>query len=84
LVNYVVAPEQLQQKTSEILSKLRELSGTSLESARRAIDLGRGRSIDEALAEVENIYLHELMKSEDANEGVRAFMEKRKPVWRNK
>ncbi|HEV7395877.1 MAG TPA: enoyl-CoA hydratase-related protein [Pyrinomonadaceae bacterium] len=84
LVNHVVPPEQLQQKTTEILSKLRELSGTSLESTRRAIDLGRGRSINDALAEVENIYLHELMKSEDANEGVRAFMEKRKPVWRNK
>jgi len=83
LVNHVVPPEQLQQKLSEILSKLRELSGTSLESTRRAIDLGRG-SLNDALAEVENIYLHELMKTEDANEGVLAFMEKRKPVWRNK
>lgn len=84
LVNHVVPAEQLQQKTAEILAKLRELSGPSLEATRRAIDLGRGRSLDEALAEVENIYLHELMKTEDANEGVKAFMEKRKPVWRNR
>lgn len=84
LVNHVVAPEQVQQKADEILSKLRELSGSSLEATRRAIDLGRGRSMDAALTEIENVYLHELMKTEDANEGVRAFMEKRKAVWRNR
>ena len=84
LVNHVVPSEQLQQKTDEILAKLRELSGTSLEATRRAIDLGRGRSLDAALAEVENLYLHDLMKTEDANEGIKAFMEKRKPAWRNR
>ena len=84
LVNHVVPAPQLPQKTQEILTKLRELSGASIEITRRAIDLGRGRSLDVALAEVENIYLHELMKTEDANEGVKAFMEKRKPQWRNR
>jgi len=33
---------------------------------------------------VENLYLHELLKTEDAEEGVRAFIEKRKPKWKNK
>jgi cyclohexa-1,5-dienecarbonyl-CoA hydratase len=50
----------------------------------RALDLGNGRTIDEALKQVEDIYLHELMKTSDAAEGIRAFMEKRKPAWRNR
>jgi cyclohexa-1,5-dienecarbonyl-CoA hydratase len=84
LVNHLVPGNQLQQKTQEILARLRELSASSLEAARRALDLGRGRSLDAALAEVENMYLHELMKTDDANEGIRAFMEKRKPGWRGR
>jgi cyclohexa-1,5-dienecarbonyl-CoA hydratase len=67
-----------------VLAKLRELSGTSLAYARQSLDLGRGRSIEDALSEQENIYLHELMKTEDANEGVKAFLEKRKAVWRHR
>jgi cyclohexa-1,5-dienecarbonyl-CoA hydratase len=34
--------------------------------------------------EVEDMYLHELMKTHDANEGIKAFIEKRKPVWRDR
>ena len=84
LCNHVVPGTQLEPKLLEVLSKLKELSGTSLHFARQSLDLGRGRSIDAALSEQENIYLHELMKTRDANEGVKAFMEKRKPVWRHR
>lgn len=81
LVNHVVPANQLESKLLEVLSKLRELSAASLEMTRKALDLGRGQSINSALAEVENIYLYELMKTKDANEGIKAFVEKRKPVW---
>lgn len=84
LVNYLVSPEQLAPKTEEILSRLRELSAPALEMTRRAIDMARGLSFEEALSRVENLYLNELMKTEDAREGVNAFMEKRKPAWRNR
>jgi len=84
LCSDVVPSTAIEPKLLEVLAKLKELSGTSLQFARQALDLGRGRSIDAALTEQENIYLHELMKTQDANEGIKAFMEKRKPVWRNR
>jgi cyclohexa-1,5-dienecarbonyl-CoA hydratase len=84
LCNHVVPSAQLEPKLMEVLAKLRELSGTSLQFARQSLDLGRGRTIDAVLTEQENVYLHELMKTQDANEGVKAFMEKRKPVWRHR
>jgi cyclohexa-1,5-dienecarbonyl-CoA hydratase len=84
LVNYVVEPEQLGPKLQEILARLRELSAPALEMTRRALDASRGRPFLEALERAEDIYLNELMKTEDAHEGVRAFMEKRRPEWRNK
>ncbi len=84
LVNYLVPVDQLNAKLSEILARLRGLSAVSLEMTKRAIDMGRGRSIDEALKQVEDMYLQELMKTHDATEGINAFMEKRKPVWRNR
>src|SRR5882672_9950343 len=70
LVNYVVPGNELEQKTSELLSRLRELSAASLELTKRALDLGGGRSLDVALKEVEDMYLHELMKTHDATEGI--------------
>jgi cyclohexa-1,5-dienecarbonyl-CoA hydratase len=81
---HVAPPAHLETKLLEVLSKLRELSGTSLQFTRQALDLGRGRSLDAALTAQENVYLHELMKTADANEGIKAFMEKRKPVWRHR
>jgi cyclohexa-1,5-dienecarbonyl-CoA hydratase len=84
LVNYMVSSAQLAQKTEEILARLRELSAPALEITRRAIDMVRSLSFEEALSRVESLYLNELMKTEDAREGVNAFMEKRKPAWRNR
>jgi cyclohexa-1,5-dienecarbonyl-CoA hydratase len=84
LINYIVPSEALEEKTSDLLVKFRELSGAALEHAKRAIDAGQSRSIDAALKQVENLYLNELMKTHDAGEGINAFVEKRKPVWRNR
>jgi cyclohexa-1,5-dienecarbonyl-CoA hydratase len=84
LVNAVVPRAELWQKTEEVLVKLRELSAPALEATKRAIDLARNTSFEDGLRRVEDLYLNELMKTEDAHEGINAFMQKRKPAWKNK
>jgi cyclohexa-1,5-dienecarbonyl-CoA hydratase len=84
LVNHVAPGAELSQQTENLLAKLTELSSVSLQFARNALDLGRSGEFESALTEIENLYLNELMKTEDASEGVRSFMEKRKPEWRNR
>jgi cyclohexa-1,5-dienecarbonyl-CoA hydratase len=84
LVNYLLPSNELEQKTSDLLSRFRNLSVAALAFTKEAIDLGRGRSLDLALKEVEDLYLNELMKTYDASEGIKAFAEKRKPEWRHR
>lgn len=84
LVNYVVTANELASKTEEVLAKLRELSAAGLGMACAALDLGSRSGFESVLTQVESLYLNELMKTEDAEEGVRAFMEKRKPQWKNR
>jgi cyclohexa-1,5-dienecarbonyl-CoA hydratase len=84
LVNYVVPGAELEPKLQSVLAKVRDLSAAALALTRAALDLGGQISFQSALTEVENLYLHELMRTEDAQEGVRSFLEKRKPEWRHR
>jgi len=58
-------------------------SATSLRHAVRAVRLGFERRLRSELAEVERLYLDELMSTRDAVEGLQAFLEKRPPNWQN-
>jgi cyclohexa-1,5-dienecarbonyl-CoA hydratase len=52
--------------------------------AKKAILGGMGLSITEGLKASMNIFLNELYKLEDSQEGLRALLEKRKPQWKNR
>jgi cyclohexa-1,5-dienecarbonyl-CoA hydratase len=51
---------------------------------KRAVRVGSAGSFADGLAAVEELYLGPLMDTEDAREGLAAFMEKRSPVWKNR
>ncbi|MCK4693758.1 MAG: enoyl-CoA hydratase/isomerase family protein, partial [Anaerolineales bacterium] len=79
LVNKVVPPEELQATAVEFVSKLTKLSGAVLRLTKRAVRVGSIGSFTDGLAAVEDVYLGPLMDTEDAHEGLTAFMEKRPP-----
>ncbi|HEY44530.1 MAG TPA: enoyl-CoA hydratase [Anaerolineae bacterium] len=84
LVNKVVAPEELQAAVDEFVNKLAKLSGAVLRLTKRAVRVGSVGSFEDGLTAVETLYLGPLMNTEDAHEGLAAFMEKRPPLWKDR
>jgi len=84
LVNKVVPADKLTEATDELVKKLKEKSLIVLKIVRKAVYQGLDREFKKALDGVTDIYLNELIKTEDAVEGLKAFLEKRKPQWKNK
>lgn len=81
MVNAVFPAAEFDQRANDWLQRLYRQSASSIRFAKRAFRLARSADFDERIAAVERLYLEELMKSNDANEGLNAFIEKRKPVW---
>lgn len=50
----------------------------------RAARLGWNRALLRDLPEVERIYLDDLMRTEDAREGIEALLGRRPPVWKDR
>jgi cyclohexa-1,5-dienecarbonyl-CoA hydratase len=84
LVNKVVPQDKLTETTEEIVRKLKEKSPIVLKLVRKAVYQGLDREFKKALDGVTDIYLKKLIKTEDAVEGLKAFLEKRKPQWKNR
>jgi cyclohexa-1,5-dienecarbonyl-CoA hydratase len=84
LVNKVVPADRLNDATDELVKKLREKSPIVLKLLRKAVYQGLDIEFKRALGGVTDIYLNELIKTEDAVEGLKAFLEKRKPLWKNR
>jgi len=84
IVNRVVPAESFEEEVSEFVGKLTALSGIVLRLTKRATLQGLASTFEEALAQSEELYLNRLMKTEDATQGLQAFMEKRKPVWKDR
>ena len=83
LVDHAVEdPENFAVK--EVRHFLAPLSASSLRLALRAVDCGFRARVLAGLAEAERLYVDELLRTEDAAEGVRARLEGRKPQWRNR
>jgi cyclohexa-1,5-dienecarbonyl-CoA hydratase len=84
LIDRVVPRDGLADAVAAALARLTDKSAAALRLTKRAVRLGTAGDFEAALATLEALYLDELMRTEDAEEGLRAFMAKRAPVWKNR
>src|SRR5437763_662912 len=83
-VNKVVPEAELKTHVEALIARISEFSGPVLEVTKRVIGNSMGLPLKEAMKKSQDLYLNELMNLQDVQEGLRAVIEKRKPVWKNK
>lgn len=81
IVTRVVPDNELDRAVSSLVDDLCKLSPSVLALARGVLWSSDGFDFERSLQSVEDFYLRELMNTHDANEGIRAFLEKREPSW---
>jgi cyclohexa-1,5-dienecarbonyl-CoA hydratase len=84
LANRALPDAELAPAVEEVVQQLLWLSPAALVATKKAFYAWDAMHFDKGLARTEKIYLEELMKTADAQEGIRAFMEKRGPKWTGK
>ncbi len=84
LANAAVADADLEAEVQKAVARTAKLSPAALVMAKKAFYAWDAIHLDKGLARAEKIYIDELMATEDAKEGIQAFIEKRQPVWKGK
>jgi cyclohexa-1,5-dienecarbonyl-CoA hydratase len=84
LINRLVPEAELEATVNELIERITGHSGPVLTMAKKAILGGMGLSLQDGLKNSRNIFLNELYRLEDSQEGLRALVEKRKPKWKNR
>ena len=84
LANTVVPEVDMERALQEAIHNLSQLSPAALAITKKAIYAWDSIHFDKGLARAEKIYFDELMKTQDAQEGINAFLGKRPPAWKGK
>jgi enoyl-CoA hydratase/carnithine racemase len=74
----------LEKAVNECVDDVLKLSPAALAITKKAVYAWDAVHFDKGLARAEKIYREELIRTADAQEGIRAFMEKRPPRWTGK
>jgi enoyl-CoA hydratase len=83
LVNHVVPADQLESRTLEIANRIAEKSPIALRLAKEAVKIASRSNLDEGLRREVDLFAL-CFSSADKDEGVSAFLEKRKPEFKGR
>lgn len=81
VVQHVVPDERVRAEALAVAHRMARHSAVALRETKRSIRVSAELPRAEALRATGRIYVEDLMRTEDALEGLRAFVDKRKPVW---
>lgn len=83
LVNHVYSSDELEAKTMELAEKIAEKAPIALQLSKEAVKFASRSNLDEGLRREVDLFAI-CFSTEDKREGVAAFLEKRKPVFKGK
>ena len=86
LISAVFSSGNPEEELTEWYRKnLRPLSAFAIRQANRVARIGSGvlAALKEPLDQIERQYVQEVLASNDGNEGIAAFIERRKPDWKD-
>ena len=83
LINRVASASDLRQTTEEIAAKIASKSSMTLAVGKKAFYTQREMSLADAYDFASDVMVQNML-ARDAEEGIGAFIEKRKPVWQDK
>ena len=83
LINKVVPADQLMSVVNEFIEKIKSKSPVTIAAAKEAINAALETSLSEGFKYEAQVFA-QLFSTEDQKEGAKAFLEKRKPVWKGK
>lgn len=84
LANRAVSENELEAAVHDTIDQLSKLSSAALAVAKKAIYAWDSIHFDKGLARAEKVYLEDLSKVEDMQEGINAFLQKREATWKGK
>ena len=84
LVTRAVPDERLEAEVAAVVLRFQESSAPVMQLTRRAIAGGLDLPYPDAVRHAEDVYLNQLLSTQDVEEGLRAVAEKRKPAWKDR
>jgi cyclohexa-1,5-dienecarbonyl-CoA hydratase len=83
-ISDVYEDDDFEEGLAELIKQIQHASSLIIRLNKKAVNQHLAMQLPEAMDSVNDIFLNQLMKTEDTLEGIRSFEEKRRPEWKNR